>query len=329
MSFLGDIFRAAGVVLGQSGAWSFDNSSDGDVEPIDMVQVSTARDNDKVSTPKSPPLLTDEEMAVSNSQTEVALYVMSEDDPAFDSVANHLDQSLVRERAASDASSQQKASKKKRNKRNKKKRSNSVTSVESIDDAAVVSGAIANVSNVSASSSRRRVTWGMVDEILFDRDISRSVVPNSGGYPLGLGEETGRGQRSVDDQCSLLQSELLTRARLLNARNSAGHPGSHSPNRRGSHGSTMAVVVLPSVYANGEFRPLESRQYDYKGGVKNPLFMCTTEEDRILILGPNTAKYEVGYMDIGADACGSVKLTELNKEVREMRRKRDDTGCTC
>jgi len=32
-----------------------------------------------------------------------------------------------------------------------------------------------------------RIKWGAVEEILFCRAVASSAVPNSGGYPLGLG----------------------------------------------------------------------------------------------------------------------------------------------
>jgi len=156
--------------------------------------------------------------------------------------------------------------------------------------------------------SKCRVKWGNAINILFERDLSASAVPNSGAFPLGLGKECERVERSVDDQCSIMQADLIQRAREQGI-------DTHFVGR------ARASSVSEEYEGGGRvgFSPLESRQYDYRSD-KNKLFSPLSEEERIVILGQDPSKFEV---------CQDCSLSEFNTSVKAIRLTRDDSGCTC
>ena len=102
----------------------------------------------------------------------------------------------------------------------------------------------------SKNSSKKCISWGLVEEITFSRDIALDVIPSKGYLPLGLGELEGREIYSLEDYLKYRESDLAERAHTR-----------ISPN------NCM------------EYNYLETRQFDYREGV-NPLFHATDETDR-------------------------------------------------
>jgi hypothetical protein len=101
---------------------------------------------------------------------------------------------------------------------------------------------------------------------------------------LRAGDEAGREVQSVDDFVAIKQAELIRRA--------------------------YAVGLAIS-----ESKSLETRQWDFKSGVRNCLFEPTSEEERVVIIGANKVSTEI--------------CSELNKDLRAIRSFREQTGCSC
>lgn len=109
-----------------------------------------------------------------------------------------------------------------------------------------------------------KISWGPVEEILFTRDIAYDGVPSIGGYPLGLGQEESRQLWSADEFQSVQQANLILRAHTLGIE-ILSPPQSQPQQQLGGY---------------NQISPLETRQYDYKSGLKNPLFQSISEDIR-------------------------------------------------
>ena len=327
MNFLDNIFALAGVTMGQSGAWSFDNSSTAGPEAATAEEAEVAATAEaEVSQSGLPPSIPHPAASAAARDGGLEREEGSEGEGVKDGEGDG--SAATRDAATSGTGSTSTSTnisigdgksnsntgndngKMKGNKKGKKTkskgRSDSVTSVGSVGSVASAcvdggggsgggggGGGGANVTS-SLFHVATRLRWGDVEEYLFSRDVSRSAVPNSGGYPLGLGAFVGSERRSVDDQCSLLQGDLIVRARYANAHppitsttsssTTASNAGSgsgssasaststNSPTRkkRSSSGCGVVhkgpVVALPCVSPSGEPQPLETRQFDYKQG---------------------------------------------------------------
>ena len=122
----------------------------------------------------------------------------------------------------------------------------------------------ANSTTSTDDGTQRHVHWGQVDEILFDRSLGEYTVPNSGLYPVALGSECDRNATSVDDHVKGQQLQLLQRVI--------------------DEGLNLDMLAKPfQEVGNGHEqspRPLETRQWDYRRGTRNPLFTPMAEADR-------------------------------------------------
>lgn len=159
-----------------------------------------------------------------------------------------------------------KKSKKKPKKKKNRSRANSTCSVNSDDN----------------KRTEKHVQWGLVNEVLFDRDIGEHAVPNSGLYPLALGDECARTQSTVDDYTHNQQLNLLQRVvnMGLDLDTLRGGPSSDPDDGSCSEGDKGT-----------QSRPLETRQYDYRRGPKNPLFSPLPETERCTLI-PNRQPYK-------------------------------------
>lgn len=113
----------------------------------------------------------------------------------------------------------------------------------------------------------KHVHWGDVNEFLFARDIGEGTVPNSGLYPVALGDECARVTTTVDDYTHTQQLNLLQR--VVDMGLSLDSLNISSP----ASGESDDAVTSKSCY-------LESRQFDYKKGTSNPLFSPIPETER-------------------------------------------------
>jgi hypothetical protein len=109
------------------------------------------------------------------------------------------------------------------------------------------------------ASSEPRISWGDVTEYLFTRQLGLDGVPKSGGYPLGLGE--------------FLEAEVVPLAE---------HIASHQAvlrRRMQALDSTAASLTITD-----EEMVFETRQWDFKRHVSNPLFKPLREPARADLL---------------------------------------------
>ena len=169
---------------------------------------------------------------------------------------------------------------------------------------------------VKTNEKRCKLKWGDVTEVLFSRAVSYDSVPNNGGYPIALGDEEGQESYSIDDYISLQQSKLILRSQELG----------------------MDITVpssSSSEEATDKILHLESRQHDYKKG-SNPLFRPLSESERSEILkGGNVLAKEINAGNMSRQRSDSmvddytIDLSNLNKELKNIRCTRDQTGCSC
>lgn len=117
----------------------------------------------------------------------------------------------------------------------------------------------------SASQSKeqgRHVHFGSVREYEFERCLSRDGIPGDGGWPLGLSDTLittkSSSPRSVDDYEAAKQERLKER---WNDMRDPSSPDETTP---------------PET--------LETRQWDYLRGSKNPLFGLLSEKERMTVL---------------------------------------------
>mmetsp|Transcript_3269 Transcript_3269/g.5096 ORF Transcript_3269/g.5096 Transcript_3269/m.5096 type:complete len:408 (+) Transcript_3269:269-1492(+) len=181
-------------------------------------------------------------------------------------------------------------SKKKRAKKKLRRRANSVVSTDS-------------------AHNMKHVQWGKVEEVLFSRDMGLHTVPNSGLYPLALGEECERRENSIDEHESSKQMELLQRALEygIDLSDIGGlNAGEYEDADDGE--------------ATTRYRPLETRQYDYRRG-SNPLFRPLPEPERVVLLG-NLSRQSASDGD-------GTSVGAINKDLTHVRHSRNAVGCSC
>lgn len=153
------------------------------------------------------------------------------------------------------------------------------------------------------------ISFGFVEEIYFKRHIGYDAVPTSGCYPLGFSmhadESCSRSVISVDEHVNRKQAELLLKAQSLPI-------------------AQRALVSMTSKCdkEDGTLK-LETRQFDYKSGLKNPLFEVYDEVSRINLLGFNDGKATIAPED------SANIVRELNNEVIAIRSSRLRNGCSC
>ncbi len=153
------------------------------------------------------------------------------------------------------------------------------------------------------------ISFGFVEEIYFKRHIGYDAVPTSGCYPLGFSlhadESCPRVVITVDEHVNRKQAELLLKAQSLPI-------------------AQRALVSMTSKCDKEDSTlKLETRQFDYKSGVKNPLFEVHDEVSRINLLGFNDGKATIAPED------SANIVRELNNEVIAIRSSRSHNGCSC
>jgi len=114
--------------------------------------------------------------------------------------------------------------------------------------------------SASQPKERRNVHFGTVREYEFERCLSRDGIPGDGGWPLGLSSTllSKSPPRSVDDY------ETAKQERLKERWNDIRDP------------SSPDEATPPES--------LETRQWDYLRGSKNPLFGLLSEKERMTVL---------------------------------------------
>jgi hypothetical protein len=181
-----------------------------------------------------------------------------------------------------------------------------------------------------ASSEKTGIKWGMVEEIKFKRHLSFDAVPSKGLFPLGLGDEEERGVTSVDEHIARKQADLITRAL------SCGVPIKLSTAVESTSSKKVELVQSSASASAGSSSDdafhihLETRQYDFKAGVHNPLFQPLSEEERLVILGPIATQLTTPSQSNHEQSQAlCMPISEFNRELKNIRANRDNTGCSC
>jgi Cysteine/serine-rich nuclear protein N-terminus len=116
--------------------------------------------------------------------------------------------------------------------------------------------------------TKHSVSFGAVSVHSFERCLGGTVVPGDGGWPLGLGDAASSKELvSVDEFESSKQERLLSRLHFMQ----------HST-------GSCSAPSSPKIEDESLAVPLETRQWDYKHKVRNPLFGTLSEQDRMHLL---------------------------------------------
>ena len=147
------------------------------------------------------------------------------------------------------------------------------------------------------TNSTTKIKWGMVEQHYFTPTLGHSVVPAKGTYPLSLGDELTSllTVQSVDEYSIVREQELLqrTQEKGLPLPSPSPVPASRAPPPPAAAAVPIPIGPGPGAGAatgtgtgtgTEQNLRLETRQYDYKRGVSNPLFAPLNEEERRLIL---------------------------------------------
>lgn len=185
----------------------------------------------------------------------------------------------------------------------------------------------------------------------FPVQVAESAVPTNGCFPLGMAysrlglviycyiifcsnvyclppltlsdvsKSCDRSICSVEEHVVRRQVELLLRARALPPSLLISLPYCASVGSSSSRG-------VEEVY--------ETRQYDHKNGIKNPLFECVSEVTRIAILSSTAANTHSSSSHSSSSHPHSESavdtfehVSEINKEIKAIHISRDKIGCTC
>lgn len=168
---------------------------------------------------------------------------------------------------------------------------------------------------------QRNLHFGTVTLLEFERCLGPDVVPGDGGWPLGLAmEPIGEATTVPIDEYELSKQERLQQ---------------------------RAEMIEGGVPA------LETRQWDYKHKIKNPLFTLLSEKDRMKILledsgtevtlpaaetssSPSKRKTRARSGSISSDLYNETytqaDVHHVRNELEELRVQRSmqgATGCTC
>lgn len=167
--------------------------------------------------------------------------------------------------------------KRKKGKKKKKKTKNA---------ADVTSTAATVAPPMTVTTNRKGVSFSSVHVLSFERCLGSSVVPGDGGWPLGMGQETGVCSEA-EQICTVSDYERSKQERLLHRLHQTQHVQQHV--------QQQSPPSSPSKEAAGDERRLEeksfmlmphleTRQWDYKHKCKNPLFGALMEDERMHLL---------------------------------------------
>jgi hypothetical protein len=180
----------------------------------------------------------------------------------------------------------------------------------------------------------KSVRFGTCEELLFCREVGFDGIPSKGSYALGLGDKLEmRTVIPVDEYIQQQQLALRSRAihnaemRDLQAATSAHKGGHHAADAAHGHAHGHAAR-LPLIQDLSPQSILETRQCDYKAGYRNTLFESTTEEERLMLLGPALTAAKTSHKVV-AGSSQLQGIADLNKDIHTIRASRDLTGCSC
>jgi hypothetical protein len=227
-----DFFKLVRLISGENSEtrWEFSDTDSILSGPPLLSHLADGKEEDITLTPVVQTIISDEATTIVRSE--------SVDGVVNDGIANRQRNESV------DEGDETKKKKKKSKKKKNRSRANSAVS----------------------AADQKHVHWGDVNEVLFERDIGEGTVPNSGLYPVALGDECARVTSTVDDHTQTQQLNLLQRVVDMGL-------------------SLESLYISSSASAADDedaskSRHLETRQFDYKKGSSNPLFTPLPETER-------------------------------------------------
>ena len=196
-----------------------------------------------------------------------------------------------------------KNNRKRKKKKKRKKQSANVTKESVRPDGSMVTSSAETEPKKKTGGPKRRIHFGSVSIKNYERTLGTDVVPLDGGWPLGLGmvmdisdkdgdstNETVIEIAAIDDYEAAKYDRLLHRWKKLHGQSEEHTSDIVITNNEGN----KPLLEPPKV--------LETRQWDYKQGSRNPLFSLLIEKQRMaLLLGEQSLeeifeqKYEKDY----------------------------------
>eukprot|EP01033_Poteriospumella_lacustris_P004201 gene4202-2995_t len=189
-------------------------------------------------------------------------------------------------------------------------------------------GMSGDLSAVDKGKSDAHISWGHVDEILFERSIGFDSIPTKGEYPLGLGSFVEICTSSVDELFSrrqyleilaanqaeadaIMSAQSLSKKKKPAAKKSNQRKDSYDHNADHAHHGTNTT---PESMTSDELKQLMDAQ-------------VVAEADRIrklsdLALHHNNAAHHDHQLT-------PTVLDEINHEILSIRNSREHIGCSC
>jgi len=172
----------------------------------------------------------------------------------------------------------------------------------------------------SLPPQKKSLAFGEVEVLEIERSIGWTAVPAKGSWPLGLSEGEALSRRRVS-----LEEYELERQQKLQAR-------------------YTALSKKQRKLLNAE--QLETRQFDFKMDLKNPLFTALSEEERkVLLIGPDEdTDNDEPVHTVGSRRSSALLVLEesdkpenplvavnqaLKEELSKLYSSRESTGCSC
>jgi hypothetical protein len=181
--------------------------------------------------------------------------------------------------------------------------------------------------STKSTSAKVSVTWGNVKEVCFHRSIGYDSVPSNGTYPLGLGDVIDESTYHVDDYSKIVENSLLPSV-ISPPPSPIGSPdqnksGKGINKKRDQPSSNHNTHTSGS---NNTHQPSSRRRKDS--------FDYAAEQDTSTTVKAKsqapkaTHEYE-RQMLLQRHCVDNQQLQELIKEIKQIQKSREQTGCSC
>jgi hypothetical protein len=130
------------------------------------------------------------------------------------------------------------------------------------------------------------------------------------------------------DRSNSMTSNSTSNSTSNNTSNNTNTNTNTASNNNNSIKSNDNSSNIANTDTNG-FKYLETRQWDFKKGIRNPLFSALSEEERLsIIMTYNTNNNKMNSIDISQGE-NSI-LADINRDLKVIRQSRHDGGgCSC
>lgn len=182
-----------------------------------------------------------------------------------------------------------------------------------------------DLANSEKEKNENHISWGHVDEILFERGIGFDCIPSKGGYPLGLGEFVEVCTSSVDELFSRRQYlECLAanhaEAAIMSAQSVSGK-------KKSSAGKKTANSQRKDSFDKHSDHPITPEEMTADEIIQMMDAQVISEADRIRTLSNLTLHHhQNNHSNLHVSP---VVLDEVNHEINSIRNSRQHIGCSC